>query len=101
MWPTLSPPSTEGTTGARLYRTGDLCRVREDGEIECLGRADNQVKLRGFRIELDEVENAATSHPGVAEGVVVPVLEGGRVAALAAYVVPRSRDLTVGIEGAP
>jgi acyl-CoA synthetase (AMP-forming)/AMP-acid ligase II len=89
------PFASAPSSGARLYKTGDLCRVREDGEIDYLGRADNQVKLRGFRIELDEVENAVSGHPGVAESVVVPVLEGGRVSALAAYAVPRVRDLTV------
>ncbi|MDQ2980404.1 MAG: amino acid adenylation domain-containing protein [Acidobacteriota bacterium] len=53
--------------GARLYRTGDLGRFRPDGRIELLGRCDRQVKLRGYRIELPEVEAALSSHPAVRE----------------------------------
>ena len=48
--------------GARLYRTGDLARRRADGTIECLGRADLQVKVRGYRIELKEIESALADH---------------------------------------
>ncbi|WP_133117886.1 non-ribosomal peptide synthetase [Burkholderia ubonensis] len=57
-------------TGGRLYRTGDLARWRTDGEIEFLGREDHQVKIRGLRIELDEIENALTAQPGVLEAAV-------------------------------
>jgi aryl carrier-like protein len=53
--------------GARAYRTGDLGRWLPDGEIEFLGRADHQVKLGGFRIELQEIEDVAGAHPGVSE----------------------------------
>ena len=65
--------------GGRLYRTGDLGRRRLDGEIEVLGRLDEQVKLRGVRIEPGEVEAALAAHPGVREAVVA--LRGGRLAA--------------------
>ncbi len=85
-----------GEPGARLYKTGDLCRVQEDGELEYLGRADNQVKLRGFRIEVDEVENMLASHPGVAECVVVPMMDAGRVSALVGYVVARGQEPAAG-----
>ncbi|UZW58371.1 non-ribosomal peptide synthetase [Lysobacter enzymogenes] len=74
--------------GARLYRSGDLARWREDGELEFLGRADRQVKLRGFRIELEEIEAAAIAHPAVAEAAVV-VREDGGGARLVAYFVAR------------
>ncbi|QSQ14523.1 non-ribosomal peptide synthetase [Myxococcus landrumensis] len=65
------PDPVSGTPGARLYRTGDLARSLPDGEIEFLGRADFQVKLRGNRIELGEVEAALGVHPEVEEVVVV------------------------------
>ncbi|MEA2564046.1 MAG: hypothetical protein QOH06_5550 [Acidobacteriota bacterium] len=70
--------------GERLYRTGDLARHLGDGRIEFLGRIDHQVKVRGFRIELQEVEAALAAHPAVREALVVPWEQ-----ALAAYVVPR------------
>ena len=59
----------------RLYRTGDLARWREDGVIEFLGRLDNQIKLRGFRIEPGEIENALKQQSGVRDSAVV-VREG-------------------------
>lgn len=58
-------------SGARLYRTGDLVRYAPDGNIEFLGRMDHQIKVRGFRVELGEVEEVLVSHPQVAECIVV------------------------------
>ena len=63
-------PFADGAYGM-LYRSGDRARLLADGAIDFLGRADRQVKLRGFRIELDEVEHALTSHPAVREAAVV------------------------------
>jgi amino acid adenylation domain-containing protein len=57
--------------GARLYRTGDLARYRADGNIEFLGRIDNQVKVRGFRIELSEIEATLCEHPNVQKAIVL------------------------------
>jgi amino acid adenylation domain-containing protein len=56
--------------GARLYRTGDLARYLPDGQIEFIGRADEQVKLRGHRIELGEIEVALSQHRAVREAVI-------------------------------
>ena len=57
--------------GGRLYRTGDLVRWRPDGLLEWHGRADGQVKVRGFRIEVGEVEARLREHPGVRDAVVI------------------------------
>jgi non-ribosomal peptide synthetase component F len=52
--------------GSRLYRTGDMVRRRRDGTLEFAGRIDHQVKLRGFRVELGEIETALSQHPSIA-----------------------------------
>ncbi|HEX6969476.1 MAG TPA: amino acid adenylation domain-containing protein [Micromonosporaceae bacterium] len=80
------PPETGGD---RLYRTGDLVRLRGDGEFEFLGRADSQVKLRGYRIELEEVATLLRRHPRVKDAVVVVRDDGDSDPRLVAYVVPR------------
>ncbi|MEY2933902.1 MAG: hypothetical protein RL033_4651, partial [Pseudomonadota bacterium] len=59
------------SVGGRLYRTGDLVRDRGDGNIEFIGRRDGQIKIRGFRVELGEIEAALVRHPSVEEAVVV------------------------------
>ena len=66
----ISNPFSEDPE-SRLYRTGDLARYLPDGNIELLGRADNQVKVRGYRIELREIEAVLGQHPTVRETVVL------------------------------
>jgi amino acid adenylation domain-containing protein len=77
------------SVGGRLYRTGDLGRVRPDGEIEFLGRSDHQVKVRGHRVELGEIESVILSHPEVAAAAVLARENGREGAQLVAYVVER------------
>ncbi|MGA7829950.1 MAG: amino acid adenylation domain-containing protein [Terracidiphilus sp.] len=70
----------------RIYRTGDQARWHRDGHIELLGRTDFQVKLRGFRIELSEIESTLTSHPAVRDAVVVAIEVASGDKRLAAWV---------------
>jgi amino acid adenylation domain-containing protein len=72
-------------SGARLYRTGDRCRWLSDGTLEFLGRLDDQVKVRSFRVELGEVEAALLSHPQVREATVIAQTGAGETR-LIAYV---------------
>ncbi|HEX6910366.1 MAG TPA: non-ribosomal peptide synthetase, partial [Longimicrobium sp.] len=82
-------PDPHGPPGARLYRTGDQARWLPEGAIEFLGRADQQVKVRGFRVEPGEIQAALRALPGVHEAAVVALGVPGGERSIAAYVVPR------------
>ncbi|MEV7080280.1 amino acid adenylation domain-containing protein [Streptomyces sp. NPDC093516] len=85
-------PDPYGTApGARLYRTGDLARFLPDGQIQYLGRIDNQVKLRGLRVEPDEIAAVMRDLPAVQDAAVI-VDTSGPTQALAAYVVSSAFD---------
>ncbi|HUX21431.1 MAG TPA: amino acid adenylation domain-containing protein [Spirochaetia bacterium] len=84
------PPAVETNPldGGYLFRTGDAARVLSNGEVECLGRVDNMVKLSGYRIELEEVEHALLCLEGVAQAIALVDSPGSADARLVAYVTP-------------
>ena len=82
------PDPFSRSVGARLYSTGDISRYLADGQLEFLGRRDHQVKVRGFRIELAEIETTLRKHEDVREAVVAAHTDKDRDTHLVAYVVP-------------
>ncbi len=89
------PDPLAGSPGERLYRSGDLARFLPDGRLEFLGRGDGQVKIRGIRVELGEIEAVLAAHPAVAAAAAA-VSGEGKAARLAAYVVPAAGGLDAG-----
>ena len=83
------------TPGARLYRSGDLARYGPDGQIDYLGRADHQLKIRGFRVEPGEIEAALRKHPAIREALVLGREEGDEKR-LVAYLIGEAGSLPSG-----
>ncbi|GGA37501.1 surfactin synthase subunit 1 [Kroppenstedtia guangzhouensis] len=75
----------------RVYRTGDLVRVRQNGDLEYLGRVDQQVKIRGYRIEISEIEHHLQAHDQALEAIVQPFVNDSGEMELCAYVVMESQ----------
>ncbi|MFD7123442.1 amino acid adenylation domain-containing protein, partial [Streptomyces anulatus] len=84
--------------GSRLYRTGDLARYAPDGSLDFLGRADNQVKIRGMRLEIEDVEASLAEHPGVRHSCVVAKKNTVGGTYLVGYVIPSSGHQDLGAE---
>ncbi|WP_327141962.1 non-ribosomal peptide synthetase [Nocardia sp. NBC_01327] len=86
----VASPFADGAAGQRLYRTGDLVRRTDSGTLEYLGRADHQVKIRGLRIELGEIDSALTAHPDVDYAATLGRTLPSGVTGLVSYVLPRA-----------
>lgn len=82
---------TDNAAGLRGYRTGDIC-CRRDGNYYYCGRADNQLKINGFRVEIEDIENNLAQLPNVVRATVLPVWEAGRVQYLAAFLLLEQPD---------
>jgi len=79
--------------GIKLYKTGDLARYLNNGQLEYLGRCDDQIKIRGFRIELGEIANAIAQHPSVQNSIVITHIDTQQDKFLVAYVVTNRENI--------
>jgi amino acid adenylation domain-containing protein len=90
------PDGVSGMPGARLYRTGDTARRLANGDLEFLGRIDDQVKLRGFRVELGEIEAVLGRYSGISQCAVMARMAGSGDKRLVAYIVSANDLVTAG-----
>jgi len=91
-------PDPYGPPGSRYYRTGDLVRMRPDGNLDFLGRTDEQIKVRGYRIEPGEIQAVLVDHPAVREAVVTAHGAASSDRRLVAYCVPAAGALPASAE---
>ncbi len=94
----IDDPFAETITG-KIYRTGDLGRINESGEIVCLGRIDHQVKVRGYRIELEEIEHTLVNQPEIREAVVIAREDMPGDPRLVAYLVLSAGNENIELKG--
>ncbi|MES2355827.1 MAG: amino acid adenylation domain-containing protein [Pseudomonadota bacterium] len=87
--PELTATSFVKTSKGRRYRSGDLARWHANGELEIIGRTDEQTKLNGIRVELGEIEHALSSHPAIAQAVALVDTDAGKTHSLWAFVCPQ------------
>ncbi len=90
-------PFTQDNYG-RLYKTGDLCKELPNGVLECLGRIDQQVKVNGFRIQLEEIEKCLAEHPRIKDVIVLVKENLLHEKQLVAYYIPHSRSVASDIK---
>ncbi|MCC7301858.1 MAG: AMP-binding protein [Bacteroidia bacterium] len=95
--PELSGEKFPVLSGSRCYITGDMVR-KEDDIYYFLGRNDNQVKLNGYRIELDEISTVLANHPRVIDAVAVPLKQGNNVRKIIAFIIPEDVNDAAGLQ---
>ncbi len=86
--------SNDFTPGEKMYKTGDLARWLSDGNIEFLGRIDNQVKVRGFRVEIGEIEAKLLGNQNINQAVVVDRKDNAGFTYLCAYIIAKEELTT-------